>query len=243
MVGSVGQSDRHSMSRSSRLLDLVQALRRHRRPVTAATLAEELGVSIRTIYRDIVTLTAQGAPVEGEAGIGYILKPGFVLPPLMLGEEEIEALVLGLRFVAQRGDPALARAAIDAAAKIGAVLPDDLSAAAAGVGLLAGPAAKEATGAPVDLALLRQAIRTERKLRVGYTDRKGQVSERVVWPFALGVFEQTRVLAAWCEAGADFRHFRADRIGACALLPERYPRRRAALLKQWRETEGIAEQF
>jgi predicted DNA-binding transcriptional regulator YafY len=230
------------MSRSSRLLDLVQALRRHRRPVTAATLADELGVSIRTIYRDIVTLTAQGAPVEGEAGIGYVLRPGFVLPPLMLSDEEIEALVLGLRFVAQRGDPALKRAAIDAAAKIVDVLPDDLRAAAAGIGLLAGPAADQAES-PVDLALIRRAIRSECKLRLGYTDRQGRASERVVWPFALGFFEQTRVLAAWCEARTAFRHFRADRIGACALLSERYPRWRAALLKEWRETEGIAEQF
>jgi predicted DNA-binding transcriptional regulator YafY len=242
MVGSVGQSDRHSMSRSSRLLDLVQALRRHRRPVTAAVLADELGVSIRTIYRDIVTLTAQGAPVEGEAGIGYVLKPGFVLPPLMLSEEEIEAVVLGLRFVAQRGDPGLKRAAIDAAAKIAEVLPEDLRNAAVAIGLLAGPTVAPPE-APVDIALLRQAIRSERKLRLSYMDKHGQPSERVVWPIALGFFEQARVLAAWCETRAGFRHFRADRIGASTLLPERYPRRRAALLKDWREAEGIDEQF
>src|SRR5436190_1720743 len=114
------------MSRAARLLDLIQALRRRRRPVTAAVLAAELGVSERTVYRDIATLVGQGAPVEGEAGIGYVLKPGFTLPPLMFAEEEIEALVLGLSWVAERGDAALGKAGHDARAKIAAVLPEAL---------------------------------------------------------------------------------------------------------------------
>ena len=97
------------MSRSARLLDLIQALRRRRRPATAASLASELGVSERTIYRDIATLVGQGAPIEGEAGIGYVLRPGFLLPPLMFDDDEIEALVLGLRWVAQRADDLLER--------------------------------------------------------------------------------------------------------------------------------------
>jgi predicted DNA-binding transcriptional regulator YafY len=230
------------MSRASRLLDLVQALRRHRRPVTAAALAVEMGVSVRTLYRDIVTLTAQGAPIEGEAGIGYVLRPGFLLPPLMFSDEEIEAVVLGLRFVAKRGDKALASAAANAAAKIGAVLPDDLREVAAATGLLAGPA-EDMAEPVVDLALLRLAIRLERKLRLTYTDRHGGASERVVWPIALGFFDRARVLATWCEARTDFRHFRADRIHAAELLPERYPGRRAALLKAWREQEDIPAQL
>ncbi|MEJ1937513.1 HTH domain-containing protein, partial [Nostoc sp. NIES-2111] len=105
------------MTRSARLLDLMQALRRRRRPVSAARLAEELGVSLRTVYRDIGTLVAQGAPIEGEAGLGYILRPGFFLPPLMFDAEETDALMLGLRLAAGRGDPALAEAAENALAK------------------------------------------------------------------------------------------------------------------------------
>src|SRR6478735_2543493 len=217
------------MSRSTRLFDLLQALRRHRRPVTAAALAQELGVSVRTIYRDIATLAGQGAPIDGEAGIGYALRPGFMLPPLMFGEEEIEALVLGLRFVVQRGDAGLARAAADASAKIAAVLPADLRDAAMAAGLLAGPGPKAEPPA-IDLSRLRSAIRSERKLRITYTDGDGRSSERTIWPVAIGFFDQARVLAAWCETRNDFRHFRADRIASADILPDRYPRRRAALL-------------
>src|SRR6266568_3284273 len=114
------------MSRSQRLLDLIQVLRRHRRPVTGAVLAEDVGVSLRTLYRDIETLKAQGAHIDGEAGIGYVLRPGFMLPPLMFTEEEIEALVLGSRWVADRGDARLGEAGRNALAKVAAVLPPDL---------------------------------------------------------------------------------------------------------------------
>src|SRR6201988_957718 len=127
------------MSRAERLLALIQALRRHRRPVSGAALAEELGVSLRTLYRDIQTLIAQGAQIDGEAGVGYVLRPGFMLPPLMFSEEEIEALVLGSRWVHQRADRALADAAANVLAKIGAVLPKDLRDTLDESGLLIGP--------------------------------------------------------------------------------------------------------
>ncbi len=123
-LGSIVASD---MSRSERLLDLIQILRRHRRPVSGRTLAAEMGVSIRTLYRDIATLQGQGAPIEGEAGLGYVLRPGFMLPPLMFTDEEIEAIVLGSRWVAKQPDRRLSQAATDALAKIAAVLPDWLS--------------------------------------------------------------------------------------------------------------------
>jgi predicted DNA-binding transcriptional regulator YafY len=115
------------MSGAQRLLDLIQVLRRHRRPVAGSVLAEELGISLRTLYRDIDTLKAQGAHIDGEAGVGYVLRPGFMLPPLMFSEEEIEALVLGSRWVSERADGVLGRAARNVLAKIGAVLPNETS--------------------------------------------------------------------------------------------------------------------
>ncbi len=114
------------MSRTQRLFDLIQTLRRYRYPVSGKRLAEALGISLRTLYRDIATLQAQGASIEGEPGIGYILRPGFMLPPLMFSEEEIEALVLGSRWVARRTDKTLGLAATNVLAKIAAVLPEDL---------------------------------------------------------------------------------------------------------------------
>ncbi|RUW97094.1 YafY family transcriptional regulator, partial [Mesorhizobium sp. M2A.F.Ca.ET.037.01.1.1] len=150
------------MSRSERLLDLIQILRRHRRPVSGRTLADEMGVSIRTLYRDIVSLQRQGAPIEGEAGLGYVLKPGFMLPPLMFSDEEIEAIVLGSRWVAKQPDKKLAAAATDALAKIAAVLPDDLREDLDATTLLVGPRSDNLEA--IDLGVVRQAIREERKL-------------------------------------------------------------------------------
>jgi predicted DNA-binding transcriptional regulator YafY len=227
------------MSRSERLLDLLQVLRRHRRPVSGGVLADEIGVSIRTLYRDIASLQAQGAAIEGEPGVGYILKPGFLLPPLMFPPEEIEALVLGSRWVADRGDDPLRDAARNALARIAAVLPPDLRDALDASALLVGPGVKIPVDS-VDPALLRKAIRTERKLSLSYNDGAGVASERVVWPFALAFFDQVRVLLGWCELRQDFRSFRTDRIVHAQALDARYPKRRQALLKQWREIQGIS---
>ncbi|TJV41555.1 MAG: YafY family transcriptional regulator [Mesorhizobium sp.] len=222
------------MSRSERLLNLIQCLRRHRRPVSGQVLAAELGISIRTLYRDIATLQGQGAPIEGEAGVGYVLKPGFMLPPLMFSDEEIEAIVLGSRWVAKQPDRRLSAAAGNALAKIAAVLPDDLRQDLDASTLLVGPSAAIIEG--IDLGIVRQAIRNERKLGFLYRDAGGAASERVVWPFALGFFDKVRVVVAWCEMRQDFRHFRADRIAELKAIDMRYPRRRQALLKEWRAT-------
>lgn len=227
------------MSRSERLLDLVQTLRRHRRPVSGRALADELGVSIRTLYRDIATLQGQGAPIEGEAGLGYVLKPGFFLPPLMLDDEQIEALVLGARWVAKQPDARLAEAASDLLAKVAAVLPPDLRETLDATALMVGPRAEAAEG--IDLGAVRQAIRRERKLGFSYRDAGGVPSARTVWPFALGFFDKVRVLLAWCETRQDFRHFRVDRIEELEVTEDRYPRRRQALLKEWRESQGIGQ--
>jgi len=127
------------MSRSQRLLALMEILRRHRYPLSGAMLAQQLGISLRSVYRDIATLQQQGASIEGEAGLGYVLRPGFTLPPLMFSEDEIEALVLGSRWVASRADTKLARAAENALSKINAVLPATLREHCESTTLLVGP--------------------------------------------------------------------------------------------------------
>ena len=226
------------MSRSERLFDLLQALRRHRRPVSGKVLADMIGVSIRTLYRDIASLQALGAAVEGEPGVGYVLKPGFLLPPLMFTPEEIEALVLGSRWVADRADDPLREAARSALSRIAAVLPPDLRDELDASALLIGPGQAVPVGR-VDLALLRKVIRTERKLVLRYRDSADIASERIVWPFALAFFDSERVLLGWCELRQGFRHFRTDRIVSATPHQTRYPKRRQALLKEWREAEGI----
>jgi predicted DNA-binding transcriptional regulator YafY len=229
------------MSRAQRLLDLIQALRGYRRPVSGATLAEALGISLRTVYRDIETLKAQGAHIDGEPGGGYVLRPGFMLPPLMFSEEEIEAIVLGSRWVADRADAALGAAARNALAKIAAVLPQDLKISLDTSSLLVGPGNAVAAG-DAELPTIRLAIRTERKLRIFYVDGRGRDSKRTIWPFALAFFDRVRVVVAWCEIREGFRAFRTDRIRKVQFVDKRYPRRRQVLLNDWRATEGIPEQ-
>ena len=205
--------------------------------MTGAKLAHELGVSLRSLYRDIEALRRRGAEIDGEAGFGFVLKPGFLLPPLMFSRAEIEALVLGSRWVSKRGDPELAAAAAKALAKIKTVLPEDLRAEAEVAGLVVGPS--EFLDARVDLRLVREAIRRERKLTIDYNDKADKASRRTVWPFALAYFDRVQVLAAWCELRQDFRHFRIDRIVELEVGETRYPRRRAVLLSDWREGEGL----
>ncbi|MBL8594524.1 MAG: YafY family transcriptional regulator [Devosia sp.] len=226
------------MSRTERLLDLIQLLRRHRAPVTGPALADELGISIRTLYRDIATLQAQGADIQGEPGLGYVLRPGFTLPPLMFSADEIEALVLGSRWVARRAeDPRLGDAAANALSKITAVLPDELRDSVDGSNLLVGGG--EVIPAQVDLSAIRLAIREQKKLVIAYRNAGGTATERTIWPFAIGFFDRVRVVIGWCELRTDYRHFRLDRIERMEPLPERYPRRRSVMLKEWREHEGI----
>ncbi|PRC94752.1 helix-turn-helix transcriptional regulator [Solimicrobium silvestre] len=226
------------MSRAERLLDLIQLLREHRYPVTGTVLCTKLGVSLRTLYRDIKTLQEQGAHIEGEPGLGYLLRPGFILPPLMLTEEEIEALLLGSRWVAQRGDAKLGGAAQSALSKIIAVLPGELRDPRDTSTLLVGPGEPIATGS-LELPLIRQAICAEHKLHITYRDLKEDESSRTIWPFAVGFFDDVRIVVAWCELRLCFRHFRVDRITSIKVSEQRYPRNRQSLLKEWRATEKI----
>jgi predicted DNA-binding transcriptional regulator YafY len=228
------------MNRTERLFALMDALRRHRRPVTAGSLADELAVSVRTVYRDVQVLIGLGAPIDGEAGLGYLLRPGFFLPPLMFNEDELEALVLGAQWVARRSDAALTQAASNALAKIAAASPKDLRDAMANTGLWVAPMAREPE--PVaDVKLVREAIRREHKLRIAYVAETGAATERAIWPIALAFFERRQVVAAWCELRNAIRNFRTDRITAMEATGERYPKRRADLVKAWRSESNVPE--
>lgn len=224
------------MSRAERLLALLETLRRHRRPVSGARLAAEMDISLRTLYRDIASLQAQGATIDGAPGLGYLLRPGFVLPPLMFTEDEVEALVLGSRFVVDRGDPALAKAARSAMGKIASVLPSESRLQAETSSLLIGPAAAGDRGR---VLAMRTAIRGERKLTIGYRDLADRETKRTIWPFALGFFDRVQVVVAHCELRDAIRHFRLDRILKVADTGERYPRRRHDLMKAWRRLQAI----
>ena len=166
------------MARSERLLNLLQRLRRARTAVSGVVLAQELGVSIRTFYRDIASLQSLGAGIDGEPGVGYVLRGGLLLPPLMFTEEEIEALVLGSRWVEKCADPRLASAAGDLLAKIAAVLPANLREELEASTLRVGPR-KPSPKESIDPAVLRKAIRSECKLRMTYADAKGRNSCRL----------------------------------------------------------------
>nr|WP_202033520.1 YafY family protein [Agrobacterium larrymoorei] len=212
---------------------MLQILRAHRHPVRGVELADATGISLRTLYRDIATLQAQGANIEGEAGVGYVLRPGYLLPPLMFSEAEIEALVLGSRWVAGRADGSMAAAASAALAKISAVLPEELAEELENSTLLIGPG-KIVEMPHIDLAIIRSTIRSEMKATIDYADENGRSSQRTIWPFALAFFDQVRVVLAWCELRQDYRSFRADRISSFQPLAHRYSKRRQKLLKDWR---------
>jgi len=203
------------MARTTRLLALLQILRGKSRPVTAAALAAELEVSERTLYRDIAELSAQGAPIYGEAGIGYVLRPGLFLPPLMLSEDETEAVVLGLRYVDQRGDAVLAKAAAGALAKIAAVLSPATQEALQNPTALPGPSGWGFPINEVDLTALRRAIRSQAKLRIDYEDAGGARTNRVIWPIAHRLHERGPRARCLVRVAAGLPHlpFRPDRLG------------------------------
>ena len=199
------------MRRADRLFQIIQLLRRRRTVTTAAQLASRLEVSERTVYRDIRDLMLAGTPIEGEAGVGSRIRPGYDLPPLMFDREEIQALVLGVRIVRQFGDPALARASDAILAKVAAVLPADLEPLLAGTKLFV-PTILSGKGSADGLAIAREALVSRRRLRFRYANERGDASERTVRPLAVFFWGRTWTLAAWCEMRVGFRNFRVDRI-------------------------------
>src|ERR1700684_3412551 len=213
------------MRRADRLFQIIQVLRRTRKPMTADAIAAELETSKRTIYRDITTLMEQRVPIRGEAGVGYILEKGFDLPPLMLTPDEIEAAVLGAQWVAGHADLVLSRAASDLIAKIADTVPERLRPVVLEPASRA-RAAWQREPDRIDMARTRAQIHEGRKITLRYRDEQGRDSERTIWPIAIGYHEAVRILAAWCELDRDFCSFRTDRVGDAAYLEEKYPEAR-----------------
>ena len=221
------------MERIPRMFEVIQMLRSANRPVRAEELAEALEVSVRTIYRDVASLQAMKIPVEGEAGIGYVMRRGYDLPPLNFDQEEIEALRVGLQLLARTGDSALQKAAMRISAKIDALQTSDHTLHVAPWGV---PMDDPDQGC-VSLSTVRDAIRSARKLRLTY--RSGDETEtiRIVRPVAIVYHLECVMIAAWCELRGAFRHFRQDRIWGCDALEESFEGQAGALRSLWMEQE------
>ena len=227
------------MRRAERLFQIIQILRAKRRPVTGRQLADELAISLRSLYRDMAELIAQRVPVRGEAGTGYVLDDGYDMPPLMLTPDELEAAVLGAAWVARRGDPALARGARDLIAKIAQSIPQALRPVlldAALKPMAMRPLAQET----LDVGIVRRAVRDSLKISIAYRNGDGGVTSRLIWPIFIAYLEDVRIVVAWCELRRDFRHFRTDRIAAIEQTAERIPERRETLLKRWKALQSRA---
>jgi predicted DNA-binding transcriptional regulator YafY len=206
------------MRRADRLFQIVQVLRQRRTATTSAHLARRLGVSERTIYRDVRDLVLGGTPIDGEAGVGYRLRPGFDLPPLMFDRDEIQALVLGARIVRQFGDATLARASDAILTKVSAVVPKELAPLLSDTRLFV---PNVVGGKSIDaLGLAREALIARRKLRISYAAVAGAATERTVRPLGIFFWGRTWTLAAWCELREDFRNFRLDRVSRSAMLDD-----------------------
>ena len=201
-------------------------------PTTAAALAAELEVTPRTVYRDIATLQARRVPIEGAAGVGYVLRKGFDLPPLMFTIDEIEAIAVGARLVRRLKDPKLQEAADTVLAKVTVVVPERLRRHIADTPVYVSPGmAAEAEGA--DLAEVRAAIRDSRKLYIAYADEQGRRTNRVIWPIAMAYYVDVTLVGAWCELRADYRNFRVERIQSSKVLDEHFDQDGGRLFREW----------
>ncbi|MEX0327545.1 MAG: helix-turn-helix transcriptional regulator [Ruegeria sp.] len=227
------------MRRSARLFEIIQILRASRDPVTAEELAAKLEVSVRTVYRDIAALQAQRTPIEGEAGVGYLMRRGYDLPPLNFDAEEVEALWVGLSMLARTGDSTLQQAADRVCRKIEALrAPADwLQVAPWGA-----PPDDPAKGC-VTIATYREAIRAEQKIRITYESSDHSRTERIVRPVALIYHIECTMLAGWCELRNGFRHFRTDRIWACDLVEDHFCGQGEPLRALWQEQNRWAETY
>ncbi len=226
------------MSKSNRLFEVIQILRSANNPLTAQQIADELEVNKRTVYRDIAALQAMRVPIEGEAGIGYLMRRGYDLPPLMFNQEEIEALKLGLALLGRTGDKALQKTADSVSRKIAEAVPEQTHGEALHAPVFASTwhAIPESE---VDPQLVRNCIREELKLEFDYRDLKNAVSHRTVLPLAMVYYIEVVVVAAWCELRKDFRHFRLDRMQNCMTTAEIFGDQATDLRQRWREQHDL----
>jgi predicted DNA-binding transcriptional regulator YafY len=220
------------MARPDRLFRLLQAMRQMPAPITATRLAEETGVSVRSVYRDIDSLRSAGARIEGERGYGYQLIEDPALPPQMLNRDEMEALALGLAEARVMGDESLARAAESVLAKIGATLPEGRAQQLFhAVSQVYRPETRITSHAEMDR--IRAACFEERALRIDYADERGAQTTRTIFPLAVMYTERCLTLLAWCTLRFDFRMFRSDRIAALEDGGHSFRPRRVALLRDY----------
>lgn len=219
------------MRPSSRLFEVIQILRRARTPMPAHALAAALEVNKRTIYRDIAALQSMRVPIEGEAGIGYVMRPGFDLPPLMFTADEVEAIAVGLSLLGRTGDGGLQTAAASVGRKLADVLPERQRPLDELPLYVSQWSAIPRAGA--DPHRLREAIRDERKLRLHYRGADGHETIRTICPIALVYFVDSVILAGWCELREGFRHFRLDRIIACDWTGDAFSGRGRRLRSDW----------
>ena len=227
------------MNRSARLFEIIQLLRSSRRSLTAQEIADALEVTKRTIYRDIVALQSMRVPIDGEAGVGYIMRPGFDLPPLMFNADEVEAIAVGLSLLGRTGDTGLEAAAQNVVRKISAVLPDEnlydpLSQSVFTSNWHSIPASA------IDPRILRQSIRDERKLKIQYKDVNCKSTQRIILPLALIYYVDSLVLAAWCELRVAYRHFRVDRISQCRDTDQFFTEAGSELRLKWQTQHQLA---
>jgi len=208
------------MRKSERLFKLVTLLQGRRTAITAQTLAEELSVAMRTVYRDIQALVLSGVPIDGEAGVGYRLRAGFDLPPLMFQSEEVTALLVGSRMVQAWTDPDLAQAAKQAEAKILAALTPQMLIDVSRLPYRIPVYERSESGIH---RLLRKACEGRQKVSITYKDMNGQESTRNLWPLGMVGWGDHWTLLAWCELRNEYRNFRFDRIQDMVLLEEHYP--------------------
>lgn len=220
-----------AMRRADRLFRLLFLLA-DGRIVTAAALAARLEISERTVYRDVADLLAAGVPIDGEAGVGYRLRRGFRLPPLMFEADELQALLLGSRMVQGWTDEALGAAAQAAMTKIRSVLPASLQGRADGQDLLV-PDFHVPAAMLAPMRQLRAAINASRKVSFAYVRADGAASRRTAWPLTLVYWGQSWTLGAWCELRADFRSFRLDRMSTVALEADTFDGRQGGLLRDF----------
>ena len=217
------------MQRTSRLFEIIQILRSENRVITAAELSERLEVSCRTIYRDIQTLQTMNTPIDGEAGVGYLLRRGYDLPALNFSEEELEAIVVGLSLVAQTGDVGLQKAARRVSDKIDSIRDQ--------MDRLQVSEREPLVPQAINTDVIRRAIRDEQKLSIQYRDENDQTSQRTLKPLAIIYYVHAMLLVSWCELRNDFRHFRLDRMTACELIDQWFKGDGNILREDWQRKE------